>query len=154
MMAEVPLPEAGRLVPLRSQHLRNGSLFVADAILAVRPEGTKDTNAIGIAASDERSPRCRANGLSHIEAGELNAFGSQAIEVGCAMQLAAKASEVAITHVVSIDEDNVVLLFRPEGIREVDCSEHEQKQSHGTIPIKRMNRYCSMQTSHHQQELS
>ena len=83
-------------------------LVVVDAVLAGRPEGPEDADAVGVAAGQQGGPRGGADRLGDVEVGEAHALAWPCGRGSASsIALGAEAAEVAVAQVVGEDEDDV-----------------------------------------------
>ncbi len=141
MVTQVPLAEDGRVIPALFEDLGKRPFVIADADPALRTEGSQNPHAVRITSGQKGGPRCRADALSDAEAGEPPPFLSHAVEIGRANTDGAKAAEIAVTHVIGVDNDEIGQrcggLCRLARVgcpaRQVTCCKHEgskRKNSH------------------------
>src|SRR5207245_1894544 len=89
------------------ERLRDGQFLVADAHLRFWSECAEQADAIGVAPSQQRGARRRANGLPDVKIGETHSLARHAIEVGCFDIRRTKTADVLITLVVGENDDEV-----------------------------------------------
>ena len=61
---------------------------------------------LGVTAGHHLCPRRRAD-RGGVEAGELHPFGRHAVQAGRAIELRAEGADVAVTHIVDEDHDEI-----------------------------------------------
>ena len=106
-IAQVPLAVDGGGVVAALEDLGDQGLVGVDADLGARPECSQDTDAVRVAAGQQRGPRGRADGLGDVEVGEDAALFGHAVEVGRGVALCAKGADVGVAQVVGEDDDDV-----------------------------------------------
>jgi hypothetical protein len=132
VVTEMPLAVNGGGVAFCLQHLRDIGLALVNPVLARRPEGAEDADAIRIAAGQQRRPRRRADGLRHVEVREPYPLRCNAIDVGGANHFVAEAADIAVAQVVGEHDDDI---RRPIGGERDDWSTQSKKcdSRHGAI---------------------
>ena len=99
-MPQVPLASHTRGVSTRFEDLGDRRFAFGKSGFRLGPQGAVDPDSIGIAARQQRRPRCRADRLSHVKIGESPSLPCEAIEVRRVETRGAKASYVAVSLIV------------------------------------------------------
>ena len=108
--------ESGRF---GGEPLGHAALFVATAVVEIG----SDAIAVRILPGSQSNARRRTDGRVDVEIGELDSFGSEAIDV-LGFHLSAEAGEVGVTHVIDKNDDDIwpFLSKENEGAEE-ECEE-------------------------------
>ena len=114
MMTQVPFAENGRCIVPGFDQLRERGLPVADTMVAFRTKRAEDADAVRVAARQQGRPRCAADRLRHIKAGETPPFPGQAVKIRSGEPAGAEDSHVSVALIVGVNDHNI-RKARPRG---------------------------------------
>ena len=107
VIAQVPLADGRGRVADGLEQLGDGHLLRIEPGAAAGEKHVGQADPHGIAAGHERGSGRRTDGRGGIEAREPDAFGRQAIEMGCCEPLRAKRADVGVALIVCENDDDV-----------------------------------------------
>jgi hypothetical protein len=107
MMSQVPLAEDGRGITALFHQLRDRHFIRMDTMPRTRTERARDADAIRITAGEERSARCGADGLRHVEVREPPSFAREAVQVRRLISACAEDSDVGVAQIVGEYDNDV-----------------------------------------------
>lgn len=103
----MPLADEAGGVAGGGEGVGDGALAEGDAIEAAHFEGIDGAGAVRVAAGEEGGAGGGADGRGGVVLGEADAFFGESVEAGSVGEAAVVAGDIAVSHVVGDDEDDV-----------------------------------------------
>ena len=105
--SHVPFADDGGCVTGFFKILGHGLLVGVESDFRFRAERPGESDAVGVASRQKPGARGAADGLGAVIIGEAHAFGAEPVDVGSPVSGGSGCGQVAVTHVVEVDEHDV-----------------------------------------------
>ena len=105
----MPFANTGGAVPGVFQHVRDGDFVRMEALVTAWEEDRVHGNSLVVSPSQKRCTRSRADSAADVEVIKDHSLGSHLVKVGSFRDRRAVEANIAISHVINEDENNVGL---------------------------------------------
>ena len=103
----MPFADDGGCVAGFLQVFGHGLLVGVESCFRFRTERPGESDAVGVASRQKPGARSAADSLGAVIIGEAHAFGAEPVDVGCPVSGGPRCGQVAVAHVVEVDEHDV-----------------------------------------------
>ena len=105
--SHVPFADDGGCVAGFLQVFGHGLLVGVESCFRFRTERPGESDAVGVASRQKPGARSAADSLGAVIIGEAHAFGAEPVDVGRPVSGGPRCGQVAVAHVVEVDEHDV-----------------------------------------------